>query len=85
MFVRSLERGEGLVIDPCSSIHTFFMRIPIDVVYVNRDGVVVRADAEMPPWRIGPVFTGSKWVVELPGGAIARSRTTVGDRIEIDP
>lgn len=84
MMVASLDDGEGLLIDPCSSIHTFFMRIPIDVLYVDRSGRILRADRAMKPWRIGPVFTGARWVVELPAGTIDATGTQSGDTIEIE-
>lgn len=83
MFAPQLDRDEGLIIDPCSSIHTFFMRFPLDVLYMDRDNTVIRADERMKPWRIGPVFTGSKWVIELPPGTIEATGTKAGDRIEL--
>lgn len=85
MFRKSLNPGTGLVIDPCSSIHSMWMRFPIDVLYVDRDGAVVRVDAAMRPWRIGPLFAGGRAVVELPEGAAARSRTERGDRLRYEP
>lgn len=85
MWHPSLPAGTGLLIDPCSSIHTMWMRFPIDVLYVDRDDVVVRADAAMPPWRIGPLFTGARYVVEVPAGTIERSGTAVGDRLTYEP
>jgi uncharacterized protein len=84
MFVPELRAGEGMIIDPCSSIHTFFMRFPLDVLYLDRSNHVIRADESMNPWRIGPVFTGSKWVIELPPGTIAASGTKPGDTIQIE-
>jgi uncharacterized membrane protein (UPF0127 family) len=84
MFRGTLDPGEGLLIDPCSSIHTMWMRFPIDVLYVDGDGRVVRADSGMRPWRIGPVFTGGRYVVELPPGTIRASRTEVGDYLRFD-
>ena len=48
---RSLDEGAGLLIDPCSSIHMFFMRFPIDVVYLNKEDVVVK-HATVPIWRM---------------------------------
>jgi uncharacterized protein len=83
MLVPALSSGEGLIIDPCSSIHTFWMRLPIDVLYMNRDYEVIRADECMKPWRLGPIFTGSKWVIELPAGTISATGTEPGDKIEI--
>ena len=86
MFRSSLKADTGLVIDPCSSIHTFWMRFPIDVLYVDREGIVLRADREMKPWRFGPLFVrNGRYVIELPSGTIDRSGTSVGDRVLIEP
>jgi uncharacterized protein len=83
MFASGLGQGEGMIIDPCTSIHTFWMRFPIDVLYMDRNHCVIRTDESMKPWRIGPVFTGSKWVIELPAGTISATGTQAGDIIEI--
>jgi len=81
MFKRGLSDDGGLVIEPCSSIHMFFMRFPLDVVYVGRDDRVVRIQEDIKPWRIGPLFTkGARYVIELPVGTIRRSATEVGDQ-----
>jgi uncharacterized membrane protein (UPF0127 family) len=85
MFRGSLPEDGGLVIDPCGSIHTMWMRFPIDVLYVDREHRVVRADEAMRPWRIGPLRTGGRYVVELPAGAIRASGTRAGDRLRLDP
>jgi uncharacterized membrane protein (UPF0127 family) len=85
MFRSGLEDGTGLVIDPCSSIHTMWMRFPIDVLYVSDDGTILRSDPEMKPWRIGPLFVRGKYVIELPPGTLQRSRTERGDRIVLTP
>jgi uncharacterized protein len=74
--------GSGLLIDPCSSIHMFFMRFPIDVLYVDREDRVVRVQHRIKPWRVGPLHTkGARYVVELPAGTIERTGTQVGDSI----
>lgn len=76
-----LRPEEGLLLDPCSSIHTFVMRFPIDVLYVGPDHVVRRVDHEMRPWRIGPFFTGAAYVVELAPGTARRTGVVPGDRL----
>jgi uncharacterized membrane protein (UPF0127 family) len=84
MFVPELAPDSGLLIDPCSSIHMFFMRIPLDVLYVDRDDRVVRAQRNIRPWRIGPVHTkGAKYVIELPVGTIDGSASEPGDQLRI--
>ncbi len=85
MFRAGLDEGTGLVIDPCSSIHTMWMRFPLDVLYVSEDGSVLRADSKMKPWRIGPLFVRGRYVIELPPGTIDRSHTEMGDNLELRP
>src|SRR4051812_41339929 len=70
----SLADGDGLQITPCSSIHMFFMRIPLDVVYMDRGGRVVKTVANLRPWRVSAA-RGAKSVLELPVGTIAESGT----------
>ncbi len=60
-----LEEGRGLFLRDCSSVHTFFMSFPIDVVYLNRDMVVVAVETNLKPWRMGGIHWGAKHVLEL--------------------
>lgn len=78
-----LKEGEGLVLKGEKSIHTFFMRFAIDVVYADRTGRVIRADTAMSPNRIGPIVLGAAYVLEMPMGAIQASGTAVGDQLLI--
>jgi uncharacterized protein len=61
-----------------------WMRFPSDVLYVNREDRVIRADAAMNPWRVGPIFTGARYVIELPPGTTAATGTLAGDRLCIE-
>ncbi len=78
-----LPAGGGMLIDPCSSIHTFFMHFPIDVVFINRDHQVVGLHHALPPGRPYAGARGARSVIELPAGVIAASRTEVGDQLEL--
>jgi uncharacterized membrane protein (UPF0127 family) len=78
-----LAPGEGLLIVPCNSVHTQFMRFPIDVLYVSRDLQVVHVDAAMPPWRFGRIHRPAHFVVELPAGTATATHTEVGDRLAL--
>lgn len=80
----SLEQAEGLVLVGEKSIHTLFMRFPIDVLYVDKTYKVIRMDANMVPYRLGPFVTQSAYVVEMPVGTIAQTATEVGDQLEFD-
>jgi len=77
----SLEPGEALLLEPSSSIHTAFMRFPIDIVYVDRSGRVVKVVPDLRPFRISAVFRGGRSVIELPSGTVAQSGTAVGDEL----
>ena len=78
-----LDSGHAMVIAPCSSIHTWFMRFPIDVIFVTRDGRVVKTRSAMPAWRLAMAL-GAYAAIELPAGAIERSAVKVGDRLELE-
>ncbi len=78
---RELPVGGGLVIEPCNSIHTFFMHFSIDVLFVDGRGIVIRQLEHMKPWRMSGVYFRARRVVELPAGTIARTRTQPGDQI----
>ena len=78
-----LEPGQGLLIKPCRGVHTFMMGFPIDVIYVGERGRVVHLTQHLVPNRIGPLVQDASLVIELPGGTIARTQTTVGDQLEI--
>ena len=78
-----LEQGKALIISPCNSIHMFFMKFPIDVLFVSEAGVVVRAIENLRPWRLTRIYFTAKHTIELPTGAISRSNTEKGDQIEL--
>lgn len=82
---RSLPPGGGLIIQPCNSVVSFFMRFPIDVVFLDRDAKVCHMIHGMVPWRASKIVRGSKLVVELPAGTLAGSGTQHGDTITISP
>ncbi len=79
-----LQKEEGLILVGEKSIHTFFMSFAIDVVYVDKNYRVIRADANMIPYRVGPLVTQAVYVLELPVGTIAATATQVGDLLEFD-
>jgi len=65
-FRRSLERGSGLLLAPCASIHTMWMRFPIDVVMLSERGVVLLVKRSLNPWRVLTAPPGTFAVLELP-------------------
>jgi len=79
---RSLDNGEGLLIDRCYGIHTFGMRFAIDVLFLDRELRVLRAVPALPPLRTC-MTKHAVYVLELPAGAIAQTQTQSGDQIQI--
>jgi uncharacterized protein len=77
---KALEPGEGLLIRPAPSIHTFFMRFPIDVMFLSRDGEVLKIAEQVGPWRMRSC-RGALAVLELTAGDAARRGIAVGDQI----
>jgi uncharacterized protein len=82
---QGLASSEGLWIEPCSSIHMFFMRFAIDAVFTDRGGRVVRAVSRLEPWRVAVGGRGAHAVLELPAGTIERSATRAGDLLRVSP
>lgn len=78
-----LERGEGLWIAPCESVHTFFMRFPIDLVYLDRERRIKKARSAVGPWRMSACFSAHS-ILELPAGTIRETQTERGDALEIE-
>ena len=78
-----LEEGEGLWINNCRAIHTFGMRFPIDVVFLDKDNVVKKAVEGLRPSHPNTYCLSARGVLELPEGTIERAQVRVGNRIEI--
>ena len=80
----SLDPSAALVIAPCAGVHTFFMRFVIDVVFVTRDGRVLKIASDLKPWRLA-TSSRAYAVVELNGGAARRGDLVVGDHVSLQP
>jgi uncharacterized membrane protein (UPF0127 family) len=77
-----LATGEGLLIRPTNSIHTFFMRFPIDVVFLDRSGVVVKLVSNLRPWRVALAPRGRD-ALELRAGEADARGIRLGDRLAL--
>ncbi|MBC8161132.1 MAG: DUF192 domain-containing protein [Roseiflexaceae bacterium] len=84
---KALPDGFALVILPEWSIHTFFMRVPIDVLFVDTAHTVVGLREAMPPNRpfAGVSPLKGHYVIELPAGLLAVTGTVVGDQLQVTP
>lgn len=83
MLRRPLEPGEGLLIEPCSSIHMLLMRFPIDAVFIDRERRVIRVARGVRPWVGIAAARGARAVIELPAGSA--SGLTEGEVLGFEP
>ncbi len=67
---RDFPKGQGLWIKRCNSIHTFFMRFPIDAVFVDKKLKVVAVYRDLKPWRVTRLHFKASSVFELPAGTL---------------
>jgi len=80
---KALYAGEGLWIVPCQSVHTFFMKFAIDLVYLDKQRFVRKVRHAVPPWRISGCFWAHS-VLELPAGIAEETGTQPGDKLSIE-
>ena len=86
----SLEPDSGLLFDngrftPFMWMHMFFMRFAIDIVFLDRNGKVLKINRSLKPWCVSSIVFGARQALELSSGAAARSSTQPGDRIIFEP
>jgi uncharacterized membrane protein (UPF0127 family) len=79
-----LPAGEGLWIVPCESVHTFGMKFPIDLVYLDRKKKVKKVRSGVPPWRVSACLSAHS-VLELASGTVRMTQTRPGDTLEFSP
>lgn len=80
---RGLRPGEGVLLSPAASVHTFFMRFPIDVVFLDDDLVVVGVAPGVGPWRARG-RRGARHVLELAAGEATRAGLAPAVRLSVD-
>ena len=78
-----MEADEGLLIEPCSSVHTFAMRFAVDVVFVDDAGRVLRVVEDLRPWRLAACRRSRK-VLELAGGRAREVGLEIGDELRFE-
>ncbi|MFC4737261.1 DUF192 domain-containing protein [Bacillus daqingensis] len=76
--------GGGIHLKPCTAIHTFFMKVNIDVVYLDESGIITGIEEHLIPNRIGRRFPRTRSVLELPTGTVSRIRLSPGEQLRIE-
>ena len=82
MFKKEISGGDGLLIEPCNSIHTCFMRYPLDIAFINRKNEVVKIIRNLKPWRMTWIYFRANKTLELPAGKLPMDLKE-GDRLEV--
>lgn len=65
-------------------MHMFFMRFPIDIVFLDRNGIVLKINHHLRPWRVSSLVFGARQALELVAGSVAQSGTQTGDQIVLE-
>ena len=78
-----LAQGQGLIIKPASSIHTFFMRFTIDAIFVDKHNRVIAIYPDMTSFRLSGLHLNASLVIELPAGVIRATGTQVGNIVSM--
>ncbi len=84
MFRPSLAAGDGLLIIPCNSIHSCFMRFRFDAAFLSKQGQVLHTIHAMAPWRLSRIVWRGHSVLELPAGTLRSASTEIGDRLLVE-
>ena len=79
----SLNPEEALIIQRCQSIHMFFMKFSIDVIFVDRADCVVGLVQGIKPYQLSPIFFKASYAIEVQEGVIRESKTQLGDQLQL--
>lgn len=80
---RDLEENEGLLLVPCNAVHMMFMRFPIDVIFLDKEFVVVKIIGNLKPWRTSPIVHKAFQTVELRYGTAVKKGINDGDKLSL--
>lgn len=80
---RTFLQGDGLLIAPCNSVHTHFMALAIDVVYLDHSNCIIDLTPNLVPWRFARPRRRARSVLEIPSGTLARTGCMVGDQLTV--
>jgi hypothetical protein len=78
---KNINVNQGLIIKPCNSIHTFFMKFNIDIVFIDSNNKVVDIYLNLAPRKISKIYKNAKFVIEGKAGSLVKLKK--GDQIKI--
>jgi len=76
--------GQGLLFKKCSSLHTFFMSFPIDIIFLNKDRKVLKVSQNVKPFHLVAAPLRAYYALELPATAVSKSQTKAGDNLSFE-
>ena len=82
MFTRKLVDYDGLLLEPCNSIHNCFVFFALDVIFVDKDNQVVKVLRNFKPWRFSWIYFRARKVIEIPAGNLIDD-ILIGDQLEV--
>lgn len=83
MFTKELLPQEGLIINPCNSIHMCFMNYPLDILFIDKDSNICAMLENIKPWRISKIYFDAEYVIELPTGTISKNNIEKNQKISL--
>ncbi len=84
MFRKDWQEFDGLLLDPCGSIHTMGMRMKIDVCFLDAEQRIVKSVGSLGAWRTASGGRHGHATLELPAGTLERTGTEAGDRLALE-
>lgn len=82
MFSDRMEGFDALIISPCNSIHTFFMKYSIDVIFLNNKLEIVKVKRNISPWRVTPIYFRATQVIEFEAGIVG-DNLSEGESVDV--
>ena len=76
------EKMDAMIFPRCNAIHMFFMSMPLDVLFLDRENRVIRKVQHLRPWHPGVWVRNAETTVEFPAGTL--DRVNAGDRIRME-
>lgn len=78
----SLDGDEALWLKPCNGIHMFFMKFPIDAIFLDRGNRILKIFSAIQPWRVTPIFWKAHSVLEMSAGLAEKYHLGIGDELK---
>jgi uncharacterized protein len=83
MFVPEIVGGDAMLIEACNSIHTFFMKFSLDIVFLDKNNTVLKIIRNLKPWRMTFIIFKAVKTLELPAGSLSNNLSN-GDKLRIE-